>query len=309
MSRRVPYDPSRRTAHSGEQRLLLDAARLDEMQARARRDLAIERVTYRWRARRRSRAYWAFALPVVAAAAASLWLLSPARTTIAPEPSRHAASIVAARPPILLRPACPSIVEVEPTAALIDDMEDQDANILGQDGRAGTWRFIFDGTGPVTPFSGNLVPATIPSGRGASQMALHVAGGRLSEWGGYVSAALTPAGCYDASAYAGLEFWARGRQRLRVGVVMMDVVPTLAGGPCADNCNQGHVAAIDLTPEWKHYSLRWEDLKQGGSGAATQTRGLIELDLRRLSSVSFGVAPDDTPFDVWLDDLAFLPRQ
>jgi hypothetical protein len=134
-------------------------------------------------------------------------------------------------------------------------------------------------------------------------------GGRLHEWGAFATASLTRVGCYDASTYAGLEFWARGSQRLRIGVVMMDVVSTLAGGPCAENCNNSHAAVIDLTADWKRYSLLWADLTQARSSSVPEkVNGKIELDLRRLSSVTFGVSPDDTPFDVWLDDLAFLPR-
>lgn len=306
MSGREPRDPSQRALDGADEALLLDAARLDDLQARARRELAVERVASRWREGRRSRA-WTLALPCVGLAAASFWLASPVQTRMAAEPSRRPASALDDGRPVLLRPACPNIVRAEPTLALIDDMEDGDASILARDARFGAWRLVFDGTGSVTPFAGNFEPAAIPGGRGASQMALHVTGGKLREWGAFATASLTPAGCYDASAYAGLEFWARGSQRLRIGVVMMDVVSTLVGGPCAENCNQSHVAVIELSADWKQYSLRWADLEQERSPAMPQQKGYVELDLRRLSSVTFGVSPDDTPFDVWVDDLAFSP--
>jgi hypothetical protein len=298
--RHEPWPPN-----EGESRLLLGAARLDELQARARRDLAIERVLSSWRESRRSNGgIWLLALGgilTLALACGAWWLVSTRPTTLAPEPSRARAPASSIGGPVLYRPACRETVQAPASTALIDDMEDGDAIIVPRDARGGMWRLSFDGTGPITPFAGNLLPDVIPGGRGPSQMALHVFGGRLIEWGAFVSTSLTPSGCYDASAYAGIEFWARGTRRLHIGVVMMDVVSTLVGGPCVENCNGGHMQTIDLTPEWKRYSLRWSEL------APEAAKGNLALDLRRLSSVTFGVSPADTPFDVWLDDLAFLP--
>ena len=41
--------------------------------------------------------------------------------------------------------------------------------------------------------------------QGASKSALHVTGGKFTLWGVTLGAELADAGCYDASAYAGVE--------------------------------------------------------------------------------------------------------
>jgi hypothetical protein len=189
------------------------------------------------------------------------------------------------------------------SAPLLDDMEDQNARILLNDGRSGSWSLFSDGTGQVKPQAGGVLhPSRIPGSRGKSRFALHASGGRFTDWGLNVSAELSPRNCYDASVYAGVQFWARGKGRIQVGARMMDVVEVAFGGLCTKDCYNVHKANVDLGPAWAHHVVRWPDLEQG------VYPGRVEFDAARLQSIDFGVYSADTPFDVWIDDVSFLPR-
>jgi hypothetical protein len=111
---------------------------------------------------------------------------------------------------------------------------------------------------------------------------------------------LNPRRCYDASAYAGVAFWARGRASLRIGVKMTQIVGEEFGGSCTQGCYDSHGVTYPLTREWKHYEVRWKDLAQRGFGAA------VPFDPRSLYSLEFAVSENQPPFDFWIDDVAFL---
>jgi hypothetical protein len=186
---------------------------------------------------------------------------------------------------------------------MIDDFEDGDTRLLLADKRAGSWITFNDGTAKQSPRVGSVFPANrIPSGRGASRYGLHATGGRFTKWGSVVAAELNPRRCYDASAYAGLTFWAKGNIKLRISPKMTHVVTEEFGGSCQKDCFDGHGALRELTGQWTRYDVRWEELTQRGFGSP------IPFDPRSLYSVEFQMLQDQTPFDVWLDDVAFLPR-
>jgi hypothetical protein len=186
---------------------------------------------------------------------------------------------------------------------LIDDFEDGDSRVLVADKRAGSWVIFNDGTGQQQPRAGATFPADrIPGGRSSSRFGLHTHGSKFTKWGAVLSVELSPRRCYDASAYAGISFWARGRAKLRVAVKMTQVVDEEFGGSCVQDCYDSHGAAPTLGKEWQHYAFRWEDLTQRGFGTP------LPFDPRSLFSVEFAVGADQPAFDFWIDDLSFLPR-
>jgi hypothetical protein len=215
-------------------------------------------------------------------------------------PSAQPASSSAAVDP--LAPCAPA-VSAGGAWPLIDDFEDGDGRILLSEKRASSWSVFNDGTGTQQPVPGsNLRPDRIPGGRGSSRFGLHSCGSKFTRWGASVAAELSPKRCYDASVYAGLRFWARGRGQLRVAAKMTQVVSEEYGGSCVDRCFDGHLATLTLTPGWRLYTVRWSELAQSGFGAP------LPFDPRSLYSIEFSVLPGQTPFDFWIDDLAFLPR-
>jgi hypothetical protein len=216
--------------------------------------------------------------------------------TVPPPPS---ASVVPISP---LAPCTPPGVG-SGTDTLIDDFEDGDSRLRVSDRRAGYWVVFNDGTAKQEPRLGSAFPASrIPGGRGGGHFGLHTIGGKFSKWGAALSVELSPRRCYDASAYAGISFWARGKAQLRVAVKMTQVIAEEFGGSCIDGCYDTHGAERPLSAEWQQYQVRWDELTQRGSGTA------LPFDPRSLFALEFGVPAGRPPFDFWIDDVAFIAR-
>jgi hypothetical protein len=199
---------------------------------------------------------------------------------------------------------CVELVIAKGDAPLIEDFEQDDSWVLAADGRKGSWITYDDGTGKqVPPSRSALFPSRIPGGRAASKRGLHVSGSRFSQWGVTFGTELADAACYDASAYAGIEFWAKGPGQIRVGLQMIDVQDVKYGGLCQTDCYDTHRKIVDLSPTFRKYVVRWEDLRQ-----LYAARVPVAFDPRRVRFLEFGIAPESTPFDVWLDDVAFVRR-
>jgi hypothetical protein len=79
------------------------------------------------------------------------------------------------------------------------------------------------------------------------------------------------------------------------------VIPIAEGGTCEHDCHNPHVAKIDLDAAWHVYQVRWTDARQRGMGKSP-------LDPQRLNSIAFLIRPEDTPYDVWLDEVRFIGR-
>lgn len=323
----APSQPPR-LSHSAapDARELVRSSRNDAP-SRATRELAIEQVIIRYR---RSRAQQRFAWAalgsgVALAAGVLLWMRAnpPPETEVARElpiaPSQSGAAVPAS-PAVPAPSALPSptptssarAAELEPCTPamratgnepLIDDFEDNDARIAPLEHRAGFWGASNDSTGKQRPAPGApLAMARIPGGRGASHFALHTSGSKFTKWGALLAADFSPRRCYDASAYAGLVFYARGRGSFNVVAKMTQVAPEEFGGSCTHDCFDSHRATFALTSDWQERHVTWAELKQQGYGQA------VPFDPRSLLSLEFTVAPDQTPFDLWIDDVRFLQR-
>lgn len=198
---------------------------------------------------------------------------------------------------------CSPVVAGSGRQPLIDDFEDGDARVLVTDNRAGYWLAYSDGTGQQVPRKGVVPTASrIPGGRGDSVFGLHSTGTRFAKWGAILAVELSPRRCYDASFYAGVSFWARGRATLRVAAKMTQVVGEEFGGSCTKDCSDTHGALRTLTPSWTKYVLYWSELQQRGFGAP------VPFDPRSLYSIEFAILERQPPYDFWLDDVAFLER-
>ena len=234
-------------------------------------------------------------------AAPTAVLSAEPRPIVAPSAPASAPPAAAAKPPE--RTPCPRVTVAPGQDPLIDDMEDENARILIREGRSGVWMVLGDSKAKQTPRAGqNAFPVPIPDGRDGSRYAVRVFGGRQQNPGPAASLGLSPGRCYDASAYAGLEFWARGKSRIHVRVTMIDVMAAEFGGLCRKDCYDSHVEPVDLSPEWTLHRIRWEELEQVGWGRPEV------FDPRRLLSIEFSVLPADTPFDFWIDDVAFIRK-
>ena len=242
------------------------------------------------------------------AAAVALWFGSrsdaPVAKDVAPERVRSAAPAppVATPPP----PACPRLVVARGDAPLLDDWEENDSRVAPLDGRAGNWTTYDDGTGKQTPPDKSpLFPTRLPGARDGSKRALHVFGSKFKNWGVTLGAELANAACYDASAYAGIEFWAKGPGVIKVGFQMIDVQSERYGGLCKveADCYNTHRTVVRLDKTWRRYKVRWEEL-----GQLYDAGPAVPFDPRRVRFFEIGIGPESTPYDLWFDDVAFLKR-
>jgi hypothetical protein len=227
---------------------------------------------------------------------------SPAALPDVPRPAASAR----ATPPVSAPPqaACPKVVVANGSEPLIDDFEDRNARILPVEGRDGTWAAYNDGTSKQTPSNQSpLHPSHLPKNRGASAYALHASGDQLTQWGAIVMASLVDRDtCYDASAYDGIEFWANGNTRVSVRLSVIDAMPVASGGLCKSDCYGEPGVPVNLGKDWAKYTITWERLKELGA------KGQSPFDPGRITSLQFSIDAADTPFDIWIDDVRFVPR-
>jgi len=181
---------------------------------------------------------------------------------------------------------------------MIDDFEDGDDAIRPFEGRIGFWRWAREIDEPRSAPA--LIPVPRPDATRTNRLAQHVKGGQLLDWGATVEVDFRPA-CYDASRYVGLSFQARGPGRIYVAARERAVIPIAEGGSCELDCHNPHVAKVELESSFRTYQIRWSELRQRGIGKPP-------LDAQRLHSLAFLIRAEDTPYDVWLDDVRFLQR-
>ncbi len=198
-------------------------------------------------------------------------------------------------------------------APLIDDMEHGDGSILSSCGRRGYWYAYNDGTAAAlqVPSAGSsFLPAPIAGGRAGSVNAAHTTGSGFTSWGAGIAFDLNSAGGsatkvpYDATAYSAVTFWARTggvSASLRVNVASTDTDPL--GGVCAPSskCNDHFGVTVNVTSTWQQVTLRFVDARQLGWGTP-----VTALAPSRLLAMQFQL-PAGAPFDLWVDDVAFVP--
>jgi len=198
---------------------------------------------------------------------------------------------------------CPDPAPAGGDVSLIDDMEGHPIVIPSLDGRAGTWFNYSDET------NGMLSPQPYSHTRDdahGGEWAAHTVGEGFFNWGAALAVSLNSASgrdChYDASAYEGITFWARGTGLLRVHFSTRQTVPYDQGGLCSagNGCWDNYGTGLELTPTWEPYVITWEELSREGWGIRT------EFDPAEIFYIHWQYQGDDA-FDIWIDDLNFYP--
>lgn len=303
-------EPRRLRAYgAAKERELLDSALGDRPHSRVR-DAAIGRVLAARRGRRRLVRGLAFGSSSLALAAGLvLYQMRSAppmiarAETVAPSVSVRATA-ASANPELDSEfSPCPAPAVAAGNQPLIDDFEDGDSRVPVLEHRAGNWYAYNDGTGVQQPKGGSaVVPKRIAGSDGSNQFALFTSGGKFKKWGAVLNFEFSPRRCYDASAYAGIEFSARGRGSLWLSIKMTQVITEEYGGSCKHDCYDGHQKLIRLEAEFQKYRIRWEDLSQSGFGPK------LAFDPHSLHSLELSVRPEQTPFGFWVDDVRFIRR-
>lgn len=191
---------------------------------------------------------------------------------------------------------------------LIDQMEDRDGSINFSAGRAGVWFSFNDETGtqfPGTKLESFPMSALDPP-RSGSRYAAHSYGSGFAIWGSGIGFDLRAQQPYDASAYAGITFWARSApgasSTLRLAVT--DGATSPLGGKCdfdADLCHDDFGRDLELGTGFRFFSFSWAALSQRGWSGNV----LPKIDETTLYGLRFQSEPD-VDFDFWIDDVAFL---
>ncbi len=189
------------------------------------------------------------------------------------------------------------------------------ANILTADGRDGVVYGLFGG-----PNQPNITFGFEMSTNGT--LAAHWYGHDLIGWGGGIAVdLLAAANCYDVTAYAGIEFKARGSGELWLNVQLAPLEPSklspdydvygYGDGDCTSvpntqgncGCADHFGATVPLTNAWTSHSVVWSDLKQVGYGARTT------FDPKKVRYLNFDAKQMSSSYttDIWIDDVSFIP--
>ncbi len=191
---------------------------------------------------------------------------------------------------------------------LIDNLDDGNDHIAVQNGRRGSWFTFHDGTvgGVQTPSdTAFTLTAGGPSGTGYH---VKTTGHGFTEWGAGVGFDLNTAdsattkGKFNATAFTGISFKAKGTVPIRFSVQTTGVLETTLGGTCVPSmvagqeCDDVHGKSITLTSSWAMYQVPFSQLMQEGWGKPAT------FDKATLTAVQFQIAPSVT-FDVSVDEV------
>jgi hypothetical protein len=184
-------------------------------------------------------------------------------------------------------------------APLIDDFEDGNSSALPNDGRSGSWHAGQDGSGFL---STSEPPVPESGGANGTGSALHLSGGGFSGWGANLNLELrNGAFPYDASAYRGISFWARGSgTRLRVIFMQQNLAPAHPCSTCdpaSNECGLLYSTELAINDAWNQYTVDW---------TSVTPPTVIDTPFApdQLMTIQFEV-PAAAAVDLWLDDLAF----
>jgi hypothetical protein len=191
----------------------------------------------------------------------------------------------------------------------IDDLEDGDGRIIDASGHQGPWHTFNSSNGgdQTPPFGGTFLPEM--GGAEGSQFAVHTIGDGYSYAGvGFdlnnatMQEESPQSQSFDASAWDGIVFEAKGTAKLRVEFSMKSFVPTDRGGSCNANCWDVYgnaTAAAQLTADWQQYKVPFAGM-QRESGSTSPP-----FDPSQIMDISFKHTGQNDHFDFWIDNVRF----
>ncbi len=190
------------------------------------------------------------------------------------------------------------------TLGKIDDLEDDNAQILVQDERAGYWSVFADDEGTTIAPDGEFV--STEGGAAGSKHAARITGKTAdgkNVWAGMGFSFANPKLPYDASKYKGIAFYAR-RSKTSTPVVKVRIPDTNTdpvGGVCKD-CWNDFGAQLVLTEDWKRYVLPFDEISQEPGWGEKQP----ELLADKLLELKFQIGSRNVEYDIWVDQIEFV---
>ncbi len=193
--------------------------------------------------------------------------------------------------------------------ALIENGEDNDNQVVVQDGRAGYIYTYKDPEGTtIAPQAGSEggVFEMSPGGANGSAFAMRMNGkvaGAKIVYAGMGLNFTDPKDVYDSTRYSGISFVAkRGAGSTNtVRVKLPDINTDPDGGVCG-NCYNDFGKDIKLTEDWQQFVLPFSRLKQEPGWGSPRP---ASLSTDRVFAVQFQVKTPGN-YDVWVDDIAFV---
>jgi hypothetical protein len=197
------------------------------------------------------------------------------------------------------------------TEVLIDDMEDGDHVIRPIGSRIGYWFTYNDGTATQMP-SGATFTQTAGMGESATSTKFaETSGPAFTSWGAGIgfdfNNSSSKSCAYDASAYTGIKFWAKGNVVIRATVKIPGTTAKKTNGSDVGTCVASTTAMCDdhyglttaaLTTTWKQFTLDFATFTQEGWGTKAA------FDAKSVIAMQFQVAKA-LPFDFSIDDVTF----
>jgi len=193
--------------------------------------------------------------------------------------------------------------------ALIDDFEDDDAAAFHAFQREGYWFAAADATenALLFPDRGKFTPERLPPAESNREnlFAAHLKAEGQKDWGAVWGVTLRWRSegirCpFNASAFAGVRFRAKGPGTVRVAFPIPETQPVDMGGTCKARCFDVHGKLIVLTSRWDDYLVKWDRLEQQGWG------GEARFEPSRIQGFQIAARPQELPIDFWIDDVAFV---
>jgi hypothetical protein len=185
---------------------------------------------------------------------------------------------------------------------VIDDFGASDGRPPRSADRVAYWWSIPDGTpGTLLP-----VPAEADDiNRPRDGKALHFVARDFKKWGAMVGISFfwskgEKRCAFNASAYAGFRFRAKGSGSLAAQAVTRDTASVRSGGRCEQRCFDHYQQVVQAKPDWTTHTMSWDRLRQQGWGEA------VPLRPERMVGITFSAQLADLPVDVWIDDLEFI---
>jgi endoglucanase len=199
----------------------------------------------------------------------------------------------------------PSIPDC-PAEFVIDDFQDGNNQILVHEGRKGYWYTFVDKVGTtVSPPAGKKFIMSPGGANGAPYSARYM--GKITptgdpQYAGMGFSFTNPKNMYDASKFTGIAFWAKagpGQHGVRVKVPDVNTDPD---GKVCTECFNDFGADLDLTDQWKHYVIKFDDMSQmEGWGSPLKDK----IDKSKVTGIQWQVNKPGQNYDIWISDVSF----
>lgn len=130
-------------------------------------------------------------------------------------------------------------------------------------------------------------------------------------WGGGMGLWFDMPGCFDATGFTGISFWAKSSSppastpagTVNLGLNMGDTSAPADGGTCDTTPCESPTWNFVVTETWAQFEVRWSEFTPGKAGTE-----MIPATGDNITGVNFNLGNDSTARDIVfdLDDVAFL---